>query len=149
MANTKNIEGMGEIINALESMGKNIVTPKLQKLIRKSARPIIQTAQSLIPVNTGDLRDSVGFITTKDNTNLDKALIGLRKEYKNAYLGPMFENGTAPRIQSNGRYTGSIAGVHFMQRAVDANASNVTDQIIKGVDILLRDLAKKNNLTYK
>ena len=149
MASDKNIQGMSEVINALEAIGVDIKSPKLQKLLRKSAEPIIATAKSLVPVNTGDLRDSIGFITTKDSTNLDKTLIGLRKEYYNNYLGVMFEYGTAPRIQSNGRYTGSLAPRPFMRPALDRNASNVTDEVIKGVDSMLRDLAKKNNLIYK
>jgi hypothetical protein len=62
----------------------------------------------------------------------------------------MFEYGTVARIQSStGRYTGNIAPVRFMQRAVDANATQVTENIIKGVDGILRDLAKKNKLIYK
>ena len=148
MAET-NITGMAEVINSLQAMGKNIKTPKLQKVIRQSSQRIINTARSLAPVNTGDLRDSIGFITTKDSTNLDKTLIGLRKEYYNNYLGVMFEYGTAPRIQSNGRYTGSLAPRPFMRPALDRNAANVTDEVIKGVDSMLRDLAKKNNLIYK
>jgi len=148
MAET-NITGMAEVINSLQAMGKNIKTPKLQKVIRQSSQRIINTARTLAPVNTGDLRDSIGFITTKDSTNLDKTLIGLRKEYYNNYLGVMFEYGTAPRIQSNGRYTGSLAPRPFMRPALDRNAANVTDEVIKGVDSMLRDLAKKNNLIYK
>jgi HK97 gp10 family phage protein len=151
MASDKNIEGMSEVINALEAIGVDIKSPKLQKLLRKSAEPIIATAKSLVPVNTGDLRDSIGFITTKDSTNLDKALIGLRREYYHAYLGVMFEFGTAERFQKNGRHTGVISkSAHpFMRPALDRNAANVTDKVIKGVDSMLRDLAKKNNLIYK
>jgi HK97 gp10 family phage protein len=149
MANEKNIDGMAGVIDALEAIGVDIKSPKLQKLIRKSSEPIIATAKSLVPVNSGDLRDSIGFITTKDSTNLDKALIGLRKEYYNNYLGVMFEYGTGPRIQSNGRYTGSLAPRPFMRPALDRNAESVTDKVLKGVDGMLRDLAKKNNLIYK
>lgn len=148
MAET-NVTGMAEVINALQAMGKNIKTPRLQKVIRQSSQRIINTAKSLAPVNTGDLRDSIGFITSKDSTNLDKALIGLRREYHNAYLGVMFEYGTAPRFQKNGRYTAQITPHPFMRPAVDQNANAVTEEIIKGVDGLLRDLAKKNNLIYK
>ena len=149
MASDKNIEGMSEVINALEAIGVDIKTPKLQKVIRQSSQRIINTARTLAPVNTGDLRDSIGFITTKDSTNLDKTLIGLRKEYYNNYLGVMFEYGTAPRIQSNGRYTGSLAPRPFMRPALDQNANAVTEEILKGVDGILADLAKKNNLIYK
>lgn len=148
MAET-NLTGMADVINALQAMGKNIKTPKLQKVIRNSSERIITTAKSLAPVNTGDLRDSIGFITSKDSTNLDKALIGLRREYYNAYLGVMFEYGTAPRFQKNGRYTASITPTPFMRPALDRNANAVTEDILKGVDSILADLAKKNNLIYK
>jgi HK97 gp10 family phage protein len=148
MAET-NLTGMAEVIKSLEAMGANIKTPKLQDVIQKSSQRIINTAKSLAPVESGDLRDSIGFITSKDSSNLDKALIGLRREYYNAYLGVMFEYGTAPRIQKNGRYTGSLTPRPFMRPALDQNASAVTDGIIKGVDEILRDLAKKNNLIYK
>ena len=148
MAET-NVTGMAEVINALQAMGKNIKTPRLQKVIRQSSQRIINTAKSLAPVNTGDLRDSIGFITSKDSTNLDKALIGLRREYYNAYLGVMFEYGTAPRFQKNGRYTAQITPHPFMRPAVDKNANAVTEEILKGVDGILADLAKKNNLIYK
>lgn len=144
-----NVTGMAEVINALQAMGKNIKTPRLQKVIRQSSQRIINTAKSLAPVNTGDLRDSIGFITSKDSTNLDKALIGLRREYHNAYLGVMFEYGTAPRFQKNGRYTAQITPHPFMRPAVDQNANAVTEEILKGVDEILADLAKKNNLIYK
>ena len=145
----KNLMGMADVINALQAMGANIKTPKLQKVIRQSSQRIVNTAKSLAPVDTGDLRDSIGFITSKDNTNLDKALIGLRREYHNAYLGVMVEYGTAPRFQENGRYTGQIPARPFMRPALDQNANAVTDEILKGVDGILADLAKKNNLIYK
>jgi HK97 gp10 family phage protein len=150
MAET-NITGMAEAINSLQAMGKNIKTPKLQKVIRQSSQRIINTARTLAPVNTGDLRDSIGFITSKDSTNLDKALIGLRREYHHAYLGVMFEFGTAERFQTNGRHTGVISkSAHpFMRPALDQNANAVTEEILKGVDGILADLAKKNNLIYK
>jgi HK97 gp10 family phage protein len=150
MAET-NITGMAEVINSLQAMGKNIKTPKLQKVIRQSSQRIINTARTLAPVNTGDLRDSIGFITSKDSTNLDKALIGLRREYYHAYLGVMFEFGTAERFQTNGRHTGVISkSAHpFMRPALDQNANAVTEEILKGVDGILADLAKKNNLIYK
>jgi HK97 gp10 family phage protein len=150
MAKTTNIQGMGEIINALESLGVDVKSQKLQKVLKKSASKIISTAKSMAPIDSGDLRDSIGFITDKDSSNYDKALIGLRKEYYNNYLGVMFEYGTAGRIQSStGRYTGVIAPRPFMRPALDRNASAVTDEVIKGVDGILRDLAKKKNLIYK
>ncbi len=144
------IDGLAETLEALKAMGVSVKSRKLQQVLKKSASPIIATAKSLVPVDTGDLRDSIGFINSKDNQNFDKALIGLRKEYHNNYLGVMYEYGTVERIQSStGRYTGAIAPVRFMQRAVDSNATSVEGNIMKGVDQIIADLAKKNNLIYK
>jgi HK97 gp10 family phage protein len=144
------LDGLAETLDALKAMGVEVKSKKLQNLLKKSSAPIIATAKSLVPVDTGDLRDSIGFINSKDNANFDKALIGLRKEYYNNYLGVMYEYGTVNRIQaSTGRYTGVIAPVRFMQRAVDSNATSVEESIIKGVDQIIADLAKKNNLIYK
>jgi hypothetical protein len=145
------IDGLAETLEALKAMGVSVKSRKLQQVLKKSASPIIATAKSLVPVDTGDLRDSIGFINSKDNANFDKALIGLRKEYHNNYLGVMYEYGVpTSRIQaSTGRYTGAIAPVRFMQRAVDSNATSVEENIMKGVDQIIADLAKKNNLIYK
>jgi len=131
-------------------MGVEIDSPELQRMLKAKALPIIQTAQSLAPKETGDLAKSIGFITGKDKDNKTKVLIGLRKEYYNNYLGPMFEYGTVSRIQEKtGRYTGIIEARPFMRPALDQNAGKVTDGIINGVDKILAKLAKKNNLIYK
>ena len=150
MAKNAHIDGMAEVVKALEAVGVDVKSEKLQKVLRKSSERIINSAKSLAPNNTGDLKDSIGFITSKDSTNLDKVLIGLRKEYYNSYLGVMYEYGTVGRIQTTtGRYTGVISPKPFMRPALDNNANAVVDDVIKGVDSILRDLAKKNNLIYK
>ena len=144
------VENIAEVINSLKAMGVEIDSPELQRMLKTKALPIIQTAQSLAPKETGDLAKSIGFITGKDKDNKTKVLIGLRKEYYNNYLGPMFEYGTVSRIQEKtGRYTGIIEARPFMRPALDQNAGKVTDGIINGVDKILAKLAKKNNLIYK
>ena len=72
------LDGLAETLDALKAMGVEVKSKKLQNLLKKSSAPIIATAKSLVPVDTGDLRDSIGFINSKDNANFDKALIGLR-----------------------------------------------------------------------
>ena len=147
---TKNVENIAEVIDALKAMGVEIDNPELQRMLKAQALPIIQTAQNLAPKDSGDLAASIGFITGKDKDNKTKVLIGLRKEYYNNYLGPMFEYGTVARIQEKtGRYTGIIEPRPFMRPALDQNAGKVTDGIINGVDKILAKLAKKNNLIYK
>jgi len=145
------MDGLAEIISALESMGADVRSEKLQKMIKRETQCIIDTAKSLAPVDSGNMRDSIGFITRMDKQNRERVLIGLDSSYYDHYLGVMFEYGTAPRIQKlTGRYTGVIGtGKAFMRPALDQNKNKVIDGIIKGVDGILRDLAKKNNLIYK
>jgi HK97 gp10 family phage protein len=147
---TKNVENIAEVIDALKAMGVEIDNPEFQRMLKAQALPIIQSAKNLAPKDSGDLSASIGFITGKDKDNKTKVLIGLRKEYYNNYLGPMFEYGTVARIQEKtGRYTGIIEARPFMRPALDQNAGKVTDGIINGVDKILAKLAKKNNLIYK
>jgi HK97 gp10 family phage protein len=147
---SKNVENIAEVIDALKAMGVEIDNPEFQRMLKAQAVPIIQSARNLAPKDNGDLAASIGFITGKDKDNKTKVLIGLRKEYYNNYLGPMFEYGTVARIQEKtGRYTGIIEARPFMRPALDQNAGKVTDGIINGVDKILAKLAKKNNLIYK
>jgi HK97 gp10 family phage protein len=147
---TKNVENIAEVIDALKAMGVEIDNPEFQRMLKAQALPIINSAKNLAPKDSGDLAASIGFITGKDKDNKTKVLIGLRKEYENNYLGPMFEFGTVERIQGKtGRYTGIIEPRPFMRPALDQNAGKVTDGIINGVDKILAKLAKKNNLIYK
>jgi HK97 gp10 family phage protein len=147
---TKNVENIAEVIDALKAMGVEIDNPEFQRMLKAQALPIINSAKNLAPKDSGDLAASIGFITGKDKDNKTKVLIGLRKEYENNYLGPMFEFGTVERIQGKtGRYTGIIEARPFMRPALDQNAGKVTDGIINGVDKILAKLAKKNNLIYK
>jgi HK97 gp10 family phage protein len=153
MANKREtkMDGLAEVIAALEKMGVDVKSEKLQNMIKKESQCIIDTAKSLAPVKTGNMRDSIGFITKMDKDNRERVLIGLSNNYYNHYLGVMFEYGTAERFQTNGRHTGVISkSAHpFMRPALDQNKNKVTEGIIKGVDKILADLAKKNNLIYK
>ena len=145
------VENIAEVINSLKAMGVELDSPDLQRMLKAQALPIINSAKNLAPKEGGDLAASIGFITGKDKDNKTKVLIGLRKEYQNNYLGPMFEFGVPTnRIQgTTGRDTGILKARPFMRPALDQNAGKVTDGIINGVDKILSKLAKKNNLIYK
>ena len=152
MANKREnkMNGMPEIIEALKNMGVNLETKEMQDMLKREAQPIIDTARNLAPSDTGNLRQSIQFITRMDKQNRTKVLIGPNGNFYNHYLGVMFEYGTVARIQQNtGRYTGIIEARPFMRPALDQNAGKVTDGIIRGVDKILAKLAKKNNLIYK
>jgi HK97 gp10 family phage protein len=152
MANKREskMDGMPEIIEALKNMGVSLETKEMQDMLKREAQPIIETARRLAPNDTGNLRQSIQFITRMDKQNRTKVLIGPHGNWYNHYLGVMFEYGTVSRIQEKtGRYTGMIEARPFMRPALDQNAGKVTDGIINGVDKILAKLAKKNNLIYK
>ena len=152
MANKREIkmDGMPEIVEALKRMGVDLESKEMQDMLKREAQPIIDTARRLAPSDTGNLRQSIQFITRMDKQNRTKVLIGPHGDWYNHYLGVMFEYGTVERIQQKtGRYTGIIEARPFMRPALDQNAGKVTDGIINGVDKILSKLAKKNNLIYK
>ncbi|MEI7584611.1 hypothetical protein [Runella sp.] len=148
---TNRVENIAEVCDALKNMGVELDNPELQRMLKAQSLVIVQTARNLAPQDTGDLAKSIGFITGKDKDNKSKVLIGLRKDYNNNYLGPMFEFGVPTnRIQkTTGRDTGILEARPFMRPALDQNAGRVTDGIINGVDKIIAKLAKKNNLNYK
>ena len=152
MANKREnkMDGMPEIIEALKNMGVNLESKEMQDMLKREAQPIIDTARNLAPSDTGNLRQSIQFITRMDKQNRTRVLIGPHGDWYNHYLGVMFEYGTVGRIQEKtGRYTGIIEARPFMRPALDQNAGRVIEGIINGVDKILAKLAKKNNLIYK
>lgn len=140
------VEGVGEVIKALEAIGESIKTPELQTILRAEGQRVIETAKSLVPVETGDLRDSIGYITSKDGQNLDKVLIGARKNFYNSYLAPMIEHGTEPRIVKSGAYRGMLKPKPFLRPALDLNKNAVVNGVNSGISKLVTNLAKKNKL---
>lgn len=141
-----NIKGVGEVIKALEAIGEDIKSPELQGILRTEGQRVIDTAKALVPVDTGDLRDSIGYVTSKDGQNLDKVLIGPRKSFYNSYLAPMFEYGTEPRLIKSGAYRGIIKPKPFLRPALDQNKNAVVNGVNNGISKLVTKLAKKNKL---
>ena len=146
MANKREtkMDGLAEILSALEKMGVDVKSEKLQNMIKKESQCIIDTAKSLAPADTGNMRNSIGFITKLDKDNRERVLIGLNGNYYNHYLGIMFEYGTNPRIQENGRYT--IKGKNSFNNDYTISLSSS-----EYIDFSLQELReiKLNNLINK
>lgn len=140
------VTGIEDTIKALRAVGASIEGNELQNVMRNEGRKVIATAKALAPVDSGDLRDSIGFITSKDDKYKSTVLIGTRRNYYNHYLGVMYEFGTAPRIQKNGRYTGTIEPRPFMRPALDKNKQSIVNGIFNGVSKIVTKLAKKYKL---
>ena len=88
MANKREnkMDGMPEIIEALKRMGVDLETEELQKMLKREAQPIIDTARRLAPSDTGNLRQSIQFITRMDKQNRTKVLIGPHSDWYNHYF---------------------------------------------------------------
>lgn len=140
------VTGIEDTIKALRAVGASIEGKELQNVMRNEGRKVIATAKAMAPVDSGDLRDSIGFITSKDDKYKSTVLIGTRRNYYNHYLGVMYEFGTAPRIQKNGRYTGTIEPRPFMRPALDKNKQSIVNGIFNGVSKIVTKLAKKYKL---
>lgn len=137
---------MGHVVAALEAVGSNLKTKELQDLLRVEAQRVIDTAKSLVPKDTGDLRESIGFITAKDGQHQDKVLIGARKNYYNFFLATIFEYGTEPRIVKSGAYRGYIQPTPFLRPALDKNKNAVVNGVNRRISEYVFKLAKKNKL---
>ncbi len=68
------------MIDDLRKAGAEI---QLQDTLKKEGQRVIDDAKALAPVESGDMRDSIGFITSKDSKFKNTVLIGLRKNYFN------------------------------------------------------------------
>lgn len=137
------VTGIPEVIKSLEAIGANIETEKLQNRIKRESQVVIDTAKAHVPVDTGNLRDSIGFITDKDSKYRSRVLIGLRQEFYNYYLGLFFEFNTEPRISNNGAYRGVLKPRPFMRPALDQNREKVTNGVMNAVLVTVREEAKK------
>ena len=138
------VKGLAKLIDDLRKAGAEI---QLQDTLKKEGQRVIDDAKALAPVESGDMRDSIGFITAKDTKFKNTVLIGLRKNYYNHYLGVMFEFGTEPRIKkSTGRYTGELIPKPFMRPALDKNRQAIVNGIKKGLTEKVSKLAEKYNL---
>ena len=138
------VTGLKDVLDSLEAIGESIETEALQNRIKQESQIIIDSAKSKVPVNTGNLRDSIGFITDKDSKYRSKVLIGLRQEYYNYYLGIFFEYATEPRITKDGAYRGVLTPRPFMRPALDQNREKVSNGVAKAVITTVREVAKKH-----
>lgn len=148
MAGKSKVNGITEVINSLQSVGAEIENDRLQERIRATSQIIIDTAKSKVPVDTGDLRDSIGFIKSKDSAHKSKVLIGLQKSYYNHYLGVMFEFGTEPRMVKSGAYRGIITPRPFMRPAVDQNREKVINGVKNSLLTTIAEVAKKYGFKF-
>jgi len=162
-------------IQVLENFFQDLSVSNQKKIFtsayRKAAKPLIQAAQSTVPVARGNLYRSIGAI---ENPNDISILVGARlagKTDSKGWHGHFTENGTVDRtfkavknsihpIKSKGNVigyyrtkagdqqrTGRINAVHWFENAYNATEEKVYDKIAEEwyieIDRVIQRLNKK------
>lgn len=145
-----NIQGLAQTIDALHKIGVEIDTEKLRADIRTIARPIIDTAKSLAPHDSGDLASSIGFISNSDDKYKYTVMIAPNLRSEHGYLALWYEfGGKAERFTKSGAHRGRIPMHPFMRPAFDMHKNRIAESINENIRKRIIDLAKKHNIQTK
>lgn len=146
----KNIQGLAETIDALQKIGVEIDTEKLRSDIRTISQPIIDTAKSLAPHNSGQLASSIGFISNSDAKYKYTVMIAPNLRSEHGYLALWYEfGGKSERFTKSGAYRGRIPMKPFMRPAFDMHKNRIAQSINENIKKRIIDLAKKHNISTK
>lgn len=137
------VEGLKHLESQLLKLGKKVASKELKKALAKSVRPTIKDAKAFVPVNTGGLRQSIGYATRQ----------GKYKNIATVFVGPKPANKKAVELANIGR-SKKIKGVFyghivelgygrqrpqpFLRPAFDGNAEKATGifsaELKKGIE---------------
>jgi len=142
------IEGLRELEQALGELPKATARNVLRRVLMKRAQPIVDTARQLVPVDSGQLRDSIA-VSTKLGTKAGKSgfaaamRAGLGKEaavqamrdarraargqgsFAEVYVGP----GRLPHAHMVEFGTSKMTPRPYWRPAFDANKDGILDGI--------------------
>lgn len=153
------VEGFEDIEKVLHALGKNLGAQVLTQVLRNAAKPLIQEAKRLAPVDDGGLKKSIGALRAKetsisgfDGPQFTGIFIGPRRGFYEGHHAHLVEFGTGPRkldkpatIKIGNRWvtithTGSMPAKPFMRPAYDAKIGEVQKEVAKRLfDVLESD----------
>jgi HK97 gp10 family phage protein len=146
----KRIEGLAQTINALQKIGVEIDTEKLRTDIRTLAQPVVDSAKSLAPHDSGQLASSIGFISNSDAKYKYTVMIAPNLRSEHGYLALWYEfGGKAERFTKSGAHRGRIPMHPFMRPAFDMHKNRIAEAINENIRKRIIDLAKKHNISTK
>jgi HK97 gp10 family phage protein len=133
------VKGLNNIVNRLKSLATSN-EQQVYTVLKNSAQPIVTDAQSQIPVKTGNLRASVGFI--ERNKRYKKAVIIGPRTYGGwkGYHAHLIAKGWK-RQRYDGQTT-IVPGIDFMTNAFNRNATSVKNNIEQQLAALLKKQLK-------
>jgi HK97 gp10 family phage protein len=144
------VQGLAETIDALQKIGVEIDTEELRADIRELARPVIDTAKSLAPHDSGQLASSIGFITNSDAKYKYTVMIAPNLRSEHGYLALWYEfGGQSERFTKSGAHRGRIPMQPFMRPAFDMHKNRISEAINENIRKRIIDLAKKHNISTK
>lgn len=147
MAVTVKLEGFAELEKELEKLGKTVTQKaSMRRALRKAAEPMVEAAKQKVPVDDGDLRDSITISTrlNKRQGRMHRRMFRDDRASVELFLGPSYELGgggrhahlvefgTRPHI-NKGKFAGSqhpgTRPQPFMRPAWDEGARAILDRL--------------------
>ena len=158
------IEGLRELENKLNELGKSASKTVMRNTLKKAAEPIAESARASAPVDTGNLKASIGVSTklskAQKRAQAKSAKASGGKDFSEIFVGSaspvahLVEFGTAPHI-NQGKFAGSqhpgTSPQPFMRPAWESNKdssldiikSELASQIVKAAGRAAKKAAKK------
>lgn len=130
------VQGLSDLVSAFEELPKATGKNVIKRILMRRAEPIADDARALVPVDWGDLRESIT-VSTKLNPS-QRRLAKDTKSYTEVYVGP----GPQRKIMVVEFGTKRMAARSFMRPAWDKNkglllanlAKDLWDEIKKAAD---------------
>jgi hypothetical protein len=143
---TFKIEGAKEIAEMFGDLPKQIKQYNLWKALwRKVAKDALEEAKNRVPKDTGRLRDSIAFFTTRKTKNFMGLYLGPRvkgafhTKEKSGFYGPFIEYGDEVMFYGKGRGKAQ----KFMQPAWDNNKVAMTKNAFReAIDIAAKAIKR-------
>ena len=150
---TFKIEGAKEIAEMFGDLPKQIKQYNLWKALwRKVAKDALEEAKNRVPTDTGRLRDSIAFFTTRKTKNFMGLYLGprvkgaFRTKEKSGFYGPFIEYGDEVMFYGKGRGKAQ----KFMQPAWDNNKVGMTKNAFReAIDIAAKAIKRHERRLQK
>lgn len=142
-------EGFDDIDKVLAALPGKFGPQVLTKTLRKAAKPLVDEAKKLVPVDKGELKKSIGVEQSKVAGNYVGVQAGPRRGMFAGYHAHLVEYGTGPRkldkpitLKIGSKWvtithTGSMPAHPFMRPAYDAKIGQVQEEVKKELNNIL------------
>ncbi len=152
------VTGLDSLQAQLLDLGAELGAKLLAQAVRKAFAPVFEAARGLVPVDSGELRDSIKLTVVKPGSSDTVVAVGLRigkaSAAKAGSMSPArgFQRGDGRHFPAARRWhwiefgTAHMAAHPFLRNALDANAGAVLDllkeELAKSIQRAVRKRAK-------